>query len=235
MDVVGPREAIESAGMFIMIVVVEAHNAEKLCSFARTDVSSAGADFSRSPRLGRHGEGRQGARPVRRAKIRSTSSTPTMPDTRSKAACACCRPPGRRCVADFFSDTASGCGASDGADHLGMHAVLPRRKRLAKRQRRDSFCFHRAARRLGDLAVLAGIELIIGNFDAAALHLWRRIGCEVEILGSDVKIRPSGLSRPAPHFRADHQQDKEKAERRPIRRRRGARHGRLGRAARSAF
>jgi len=37
---------------------------------------------------------------------------------------------------------------------------------------------------LGDLALRAGIESIIGNFDAAALHLWRRIGCEVEILGS---------------------------------------------------
>jgi acyl homoserine lactone synthase len=37
---------------------------------------------------------------------------------------------------------------------------------------------------LGDLALRAGIESIIGNFDSAALHLWRRIGCEVEILGS---------------------------------------------------
>ena len=37
---------------------------------------------------------------------------------------------------------------------------------------------------LGDLAIQAGIELIIGNFDASALHLWRRIGCEVEVLGS---------------------------------------------------
>src|ERR1700749_2151318 len=37
---------------------------------------------------------------------------------------------------------------------------------------------------LGDLAVQAGIESSIANFDAAALHLWRRIGCEVEILGS---------------------------------------------------
>jgi acyl homoserine lactone synthase len=40
---------------------------------------------------------------------------------------------------------------------------------------------------LGDLAVLAGIESIIANFDAPALHLWRRIGCEVEILGSTAR------------------------------------------------
>jgi len=37
---------------------------------------------------------------------------------------------------------------------------------------------------LGDLAVQAGIESVVGNFDASALHLWRRIGCELEILGS---------------------------------------------------
>jgi len=37
---------------------------------------------------------------------------------------------------------------------------------------------------LGDLAMNTGIESIIGNFDAPMLRLYRRIGCEVEILGS---------------------------------------------------
>ncbi len=37
---------------------------------------------------------------------------------------------------------------------------------------------------LGDVAVRAGIELVIGNFDASKLRLYRRIGCEVEVLGS---------------------------------------------------
>ena len=37
---------------------------------------------------------------------------------------------------------------------------------------------------LGDLALRARIESVIGNFDAVALRLWRRIGCEVEILRS---------------------------------------------------
>jgi acyl homoserine lactone synthase len=37
---------------------------------------------------------------------------------------------------------------------------------------------------LGDVAMRAGIETIIGNFDAAKLRLYRRIGCEVEILGA---------------------------------------------------
>jgi len=37
---------------------------------------------------------------------------------------------------------------------------------------------------LGDLALRAGIESIVGVFDASMLHLWRRIGYDVEVLGS---------------------------------------------------
>jgi len=37
---------------------------------------------------------------------------------------------------------------------------------------------------MGDVAIGAGIESIIGNFDAAKLRLYQRIGCEVEVLGS---------------------------------------------------
>ncbi len=37
---------------------------------------------------------------------------------------------------------------------------------------------------LGNVAMRAGIELIIGNFDASKLRLYQRIGCEVDILGS---------------------------------------------------
>jgi acyl homoserine lactone synthase len=37
---------------------------------------------------------------------------------------------------------------------------------------------------LGDVAIRAGIEAILGNFDSTMLRLYRRIGCEVEVLGS---------------------------------------------------
>jgi acyl homoserine lactone synthase len=37
---------------------------------------------------------------------------------------------------------------------------------------------------LGGVAIRAGIESVVGNFDAAMLRLYRRVGCEVEILGS---------------------------------------------------
>jgi len=37
---------------------------------------------------------------------------------------------------------------------------------------------------VGDVALRAGVEAIIGNFDEPMLRLYRRIGCEVEVLGS---------------------------------------------------
>jgi acyl homoserine lactone synthase len=36
---------------------------------------------------------------------------------------------------------------------------------------------------LGEIGLQAGIESILGNFDAGMLRLYRRIGCEVETLG----------------------------------------------------
>ena len=83
---------------------------------------------------------------------------------------------------------------------------------------------------LGDLAIQAGIESVIGNFDASALHLWRRIGCEVEVLGSTSRYGRPGLSWHSSHFRSDCEQDKEKAEERSICIRGGACSGRLVRS-----
>jgi N-acyl-L-homoserine lactone synthetase len=37
---------------------------------------------------------------------------------------------------------------------------------------------------LGAVAINSGIESIIGNFDSAMLRLYRRLGCEVDVLGS---------------------------------------------------
>ena len=36
---------------------------------------------------------------------------------------------------------------------------------------------------LGEVAIKAGIEAVLGNFDSTMLRLYRRIGCEVEVLG----------------------------------------------------
>lgn len=40
---------------------------------------------------------------------------------------------------------------------------------------------------LGSVALAAGIESILGNFDDRMLRLYRRIGCEVEVLGSTTR------------------------------------------------
>jgi acyl homoserine lactone synthase len=40
---------------------------------------------------------------------------------------------------------------------------------------------------LGEVAISKNIESIIGNLDASMLRLYRRIGCEVEILGSTLR------------------------------------------------
>jgi len=37
---------------------------------------------------------------------------------------------------------------------------------------------------VGDVAIRAGIESILGNFDPTMLRLYRRVGCDVEVLGS---------------------------------------------------
>jgi acyl homoserine lactone synthase len=37
---------------------------------------------------------------------------------------------------------------------------------------------------LGDVAIEAGIETILGNFDCSMLRLYRQIGCDVNVLGS---------------------------------------------------
>jgi acyl homoserine lactone synthase len=36
---------------------------------------------------------------------------------------------------------------------------------------------------LGDIGLSAGIESYVGNFDASMFRVYRRVGCEVEVLG----------------------------------------------------
>ena len=40
---------------------------------------------------------------------------------------------------------------------------------------------------LGEVAIRAGIETILGNFDSSMLRLYRQIGCEVDVLGSTLR------------------------------------------------
>ena len=61
--------------------------------------------------------------------------------------------------------------------------------KFLEKGRHDEELFASAAilEAVGDVALRAGIETIIGNFDELMLRLYRRIGCEVEILGSTLR------------------------------------------------
>jgi acyl homoserine lactone synthase len=57
--------------------------------------------------------------------------------------------------------------------------------KLLERGREDEMLFASAAllEAVGDVALRASIEAIVGNFDEPMLRLYRRVGCEVEVLG----------------------------------------------------
>jgi N-acyl-L-homoserine lactone synthetase len=88
-------------------------------------------------------------------------------------------------LADFFSDTLPE------AVHLSAPTIWECTRfclddGILSRGDRDELYFTSAVliAALGDTAIKAGIESILGNFDSAMLRLYRRIGCEVEVLGS---------------------------------------------------
>ncbi len=85
-------------------------------------------------------------------------------------------------LADLFSDTISD------AVHLSAPTIWECTRfclddRILDKEQR-SFASAILIAALGDVAIKAGIESIIANFDSTMLRLYRRIGCEVEVLGS---------------------------------------------------
>lgn len=91
-------------------------------------------------------------------------------------------------LADVFSDTLPD------AVHLSAPTIWECSRfclddKLLDRGQQQEILFASAVllEALGNVALRTGIELIIGNFDASMLRLYRRIGCEVEVLGSTLK------------------------------------------------
>jgi acyl homoserine lactone synthase len=88
-------------------------------------------------------------------------------------------------LADFFSDTAPD------AANISAPTIWE-----CSRFCLDSSYFNKGAREelmfassiliiaLGELAIKAGIESILGNFEAPILRLYRQIGCKVDVLGA---------------------------------------------------
>jgi acyl homoserine lactone synthase len=88
-------------------------------------------------------------------------------------------------LADLFSDTLPD------AVHLSAPTIWECTRfclddEILDRGRQDELLLASAVliAALGEVAISAGIESIIGNFEAPMLRLYRRIGCEVEVLGS---------------------------------------------------
>jgi N-acyl-L-homoserine lactone synthetase len=88
-------------------------------------------------------------------------------------------------LADFFSDTLPD------AVHLSAPTIWECTRfcledDILSRANREELLITSTAliAALGDVAIGAGIESIVGNFDSTMLRLYRRIGCEVEVLGS---------------------------------------------------
>jgi len=91
-------------------------------------------------------------------------------------------------LADFFSDTIPD------AVHLSSPTIWEGTRfclndAIFDKEPVDALLFAAAEMiaGLGEVAVNAGIESIVGNFDSAMLRLYRLIGCDVEILGSSLK------------------------------------------------
>jgi acyl homoserine lactone synthase len=88
-------------------------------------------------------------------------------------------------LADIFSDTLPD------AVHLSAPTIWECTRfciddRILGSGHRDELLFASGAliAGLGEVAIGKGIEAILGNFDATMLRVYRRIGCEVDVLGS---------------------------------------------------
>ena len=91
-------------------------------------------------------------------------------------------------LADIFSDTRPDA-ANLSAPTIWECTRFCLDDDLLDRGREEEMLFASAAliEAVGDVALRAGIEAIVGNFDGSMLRLYRRIGCEVEVLGSTLR------------------------------------------------
>ncbi len=89
-------------------------------------------------------------------------------------------------LTDFFSDTLPSAAYLSAPSIWECTRFCLDDTMVPSNGRREEQYFNSAVliAALGDVAIKAGIESILGNFDSAMLRLYRRIGCEVDVLGS---------------------------------------------------
>ena len=87
-------------------------------------------------------------------------------------------------LADFFSDTLPDA-AQLSAPSIWECTRFCLDEKILDNGSRDEMIFASGLlfAGLGEIALQSGIESILGNFDATMYRLYRRIGCEVDILG----------------------------------------------------
>jgi len=90
---------------------------------------------------------------------------------------------GSTALADFFSDTIPSADLSAPSIWECTRFCLDDRF-LNNDHREGQYSSAILIAALGDVAIKAGIESILGDFNSTMLRLYRRIGCEVEVLGS---------------------------------------------------
>jgi acyl homoserine lactone synthase len=87
-------------------------------------------------------------------------------------------------LADFFSDTLPDAVSLSAPSIWECTRFCLDDRLLAKGNQDMYFASAVLIAALGDLAIKAGIESILGNFDSTMLRIYRGIGCEVDVLGS---------------------------------------------------
>ena len=120
-------------------------------------------------------------------------------------------------LADIFSDTLP-AAVDLSAPTIWECTRLCLDDEILARGRREELLFASTVliAGLGEVAIGAGIELILGNLDSSMLRLYRHIGCEVEVLDSTQRYGRGNLFGIVPHFRADCPQAKAKARERAV-------------------
>ncbi len=87
-------------------------------------------------------------------------------------------------LADFFSDTMPDAAYLSAPTIWECTRFCVDEDIVGKGHREQILASGALIAGLGEVAMSAGIESILGNFDATMLRLYRRIGCEVDVLGT---------------------------------------------------
>jgi acyl homoserine lactone synthase len=88
---------------------------------------------------------------------------------------------------DFFADTKPAAAELSAPSIWECTRFCLDDERVGSDQREQIVASGSLIAALGEVGLRSGIESILGNFDSTMLRLYRRIGCDVEVLGSTTR------------------------------------------------